>query len=240
MKNLLLLATCILWATTIEANCTINKQKIGALYEIRSISSNGKLTTGELLLWRNGKIVAHQYLDKNYTDLWTLTSNEQLHMVRHFDKYQHGVEYQPSEIKLEHTSDDWQIRRQLISDNMIKSMRAGISHGLDCNLSKTYHLGDQDKTSLIWRDKLDLVEFYQEKTASGRISWQLKEVISDDRTIDNFFKQLDSYQTTDYADVGDNESDPFLQKMINLGFVEHAASGFYDSQGRQLKGGHSH
>jgi len=54
------------------------------------------------------------------------------------------------------------------------------------------------------------------------------------------FALWDAYQTTDYADIGDNEGDPFLAKMINLGFIEHGASGFYDANGKALGGGHSH
>lgn len=54
------------------------------------------------------------------------------------------------------------------------------------------------------------------------------------------FANWDSFQTTDYADIGDNEGDPFLAKMINLGFIEHGASGFYDASGKALGGGHSH
>ena len=54
------------------------------------------------------------------------------------------------------------------------------------------------------------------------------------------FAEWYNYQTTDYAYIGDNENDPFLAKMINQGFVEHGASGFYDAQGNQLQGSHKH
>ena len=54
------------------------------------------------------------------------------------------------------------------------------------------------------------------------------------------FAKWDNYQTTDYADIGDNESDPFLAKMINLGFVEHGASGFYHADGSPIEQLHAH
>ena len=54
------------------------------------------------------------------------------------------------------------------------------------------------------------------------------------------FAVWDRYQTTDYADVGDNESDPMLAKMIKLGFISHGASGFYHADGTQIESGHHH
>ncbi|GIU48174.1 hypothetical protein TUM4438_28970 [Shewanella sairae] len=43
-----------------------------------------------------------------------------------------------------------------------------------------------------------------------------------------------NYRDLDFADVGDNESDPFIAEMIHQGFIQHGNSGFYDSQGNQL------
>ena len=63
---------------------------------------------------------------------------------------------------------------------------------------------------------------------------------SDNKIIDAFFNKNLDYQTTDYADIGDSESDPFLRKMINLGFVEHGSSGMYDAQGNDIGGEHHH
>jgi len=64
--------------------------------------------------------------------------------------------------------------------------------------------------------------------------------VTEPKKIEEFFRIRGSYQTTDYADIGDNESDPFLLKMMNLGFIKHGASGFYDAQGHALKKRHNH
>ncbi|MFT6897794.1 MAG: hypothetical protein ACJA13_002205 [Paraglaciecola sp.] len=44
----------------------------------------------------------------------------------------------------------------------------------------------------------------------------------------------------DVSDIGDDHSDPFLIKMVTLGFIEHGASGFYDDKGNALEGAHHH
>ncbi|MBX2880378.1 MAG: hypothetical protein KTR32_10625 [Granulosicoccus sp.] len=52
--------------------------------------------------------------------------------------------------------------------------------------------------------------------------------------VDRKFKEWDKHFTMDFADIGDNESDPFLKTMITFGFISHGASGFYDSSGQQI------
>ena len=54
------------------------------------------------------------------------------------------------------------------------------------------------------------------------------------------FALWQQYELTDYADIGDNESDPFLAKMINLGFIQDTHPGFYNSQGQAIGGRHQH
>ena len=58
--------------------------------------------------------------------------------------------------------------------------------------------------------------------------------------VSNFFAKRVDYQATDYADIGDDHTDPFLTKMVTQGFIEAGASGFYDQHGRALKGEHNH
>ncbi len=45
---------------------------------------------------------------------------------------------------------------------------------------------------------------------------------------------------TDYSDVGDNESDPFVRKMINMGFVSLGTLGVYNLNGQVIDGVHGH
>ena len=38
---------------------------------------------------------------------------------------------------------------------------------------------------------------------------------------------LPAYQTTDFADIGDDHTDPFLTDMVHQGFIEHGSDGVY-------------
>lgn len=70
--------------------------------------------------------------------------------------------------------------------------------------------------------------------------WRRLEIVSDPTSAQAAFDRRASYASTDYADIGDNESDPFLLRMINLGFIEHGGSGFYDADGHDMGAGHAH
>lgn len=77
--------------------------------------------------------------------------------------------------------------------------------------------------------------------ASSVISrWILVSLESDEDKVGDRFAAWDSHATTDFADIGDNESDPFLMRMINLGFISHGASGFYDASGNMISSGAGH
>jgi hypothetical protein len=78
------------------------------------------------------------------------------------------------------------------------------------------------------------------ESADKAVNWQLAEVTYDNKMIQQQLDTFSAYQSTDFADIGDNESDPFFRKMINLGFIEHSASGFYDSEGNSLSSAHQH
>lgn len=81
---------------------------------------------------------------------------------------------------------------------------------------------------------------FEIKTDATTIAWTLESIKGDKKSINASFAQRDMYQSTDFADIGDNESDPFLMNMMNLGFIEHGNSGFYDSNGNDMGARNNH
>lgn len=91
---------------------------------------------------------------------------------------------------------------------------------------------------LLWSTTLGL-PLVLETEVGGKVSrWQAQQLLTND-TVKQQLQQWQRYQRTDFADVGDNEQDPFLAKMINQGFVEHSEHAAYDSHGHPL-GNHGH
>jgi hypothetical protein len=104
-----------------------------------------------------------------------------------------------------------------------------------------YSSDEHGQTLLLeWLPAMQVVSYYSAKTTQGMIEWRLDDIITDRTIINAAFAQWEGYASTDYADIGDNESDPFLLNMINLGFIEHGSNGFYTASGQSMGTSHAH
>ena len=110
--------------------------------------------------------------------------------------------------------------------------------GKACDETETYALTRGHHTYRIeWLMKQKLIKSYRENSASMNIYWVLERIIRDAESIKQTFANRDAYYTTDYDDIGDNETDQFLLNLVNLGFVGHA-SGFYQAHGTPIEEHH--
>lgn len=222
------------------ADCSFDKSVVGATYKVTTTDKeSGRQATHHISLWRNGNRVAHEYPEKEMTEVWEKMQNDKLRMVHYFDHHKRGIEYEPDEIKIRHTDSDWELKYQLVSNDLIRAMQLQSTQGTGCDKKENYTLTKGNRTlSLEWLAQQKLVSNFHEQTARKSVQWTLEGVVKDPKKVATIFNQRSRFLTTDYADVGDNESDPFLMKMINLGHISHGASGFYNEHGELLKGNH--
>lgn len=245
-----LVSSSAVLAEETQGACEELSQALGASY---TVSSNGKPDT-TLEFWREGSKVLYHYPDSNLADQWSVTRNGYLKPVRYFTADKRAIEYDAFDINGGKGSRDWESRRRWISQGSLDAMQLTGSEGEGCMRTETYTFtppgrnGKPDsfsRVSLTWLPELQLVESYQVRSTGSlgqrRVArWVLNDVQKDSAVVESAFAAFDDFAATDYADVGDNESDPFLMKMIKLGFVQHGASGFYNSDGSPLGGGHVH
>lgn len=233
LPSLILLATC---SGNLAAECRLSPDFIGAEYTITRQTSGQPAETHSFALWRAGQRVAHEYSQAHITDVWHLMPNDKIHLVRNFDNAKRGIEYQPVDMHYEGGKSDWSLKNQLVSDSLLKSLTTVDASGSGCERQIHYRSGKHQQTSvqLSWLPALQLVKSYREHDGQTVISWELQNLVSAPTRIDQQFTRRENYQTTDFIDIGDNESDPFLQRMIHLGFIEHGASGFYDQAGNPV------
>ncbi len=232
------------------ASCEELREILGASY---TISSNGRQDV-KLDFWRAGNQVMYHYPDRNVADQWTRTRNGFLKPVRYFTADERAIEYDAFDINGGKGSKDWESRSRWISQDRLESMQLTGSEGEGCLRTETYDFAPTDRmgkpvpfsgASLTWLPELQLVERYLVRNTDSlgqrRITqWRMDELKTDATLVERSLQAFDDFAATDYADVGDNESDPFLMKMIRLGFVQHGASGFYNADGSPLSGGHVH
>lgn len=237
-KSLLLLLA--LSTPTVYAQCDVSSSKLSATYQLDSVSGE-KHNSTDLILWRSGNTVAHQYPQTHITESWYLSKNQQIKPTRFFDQAKRAIEYQPGEKVHGKTESDWDYRNSLISQSLLSQLDLTGESGNGCERVKHFSKSiGQTHIQVSWLVNQGLVSQYSWQNGNKKESWQLQSVSTKVAPIDDFFAQRADYQTTDFADIGDDHTDPFLTKMVTLGFIEQGASGFYDDKGNALDGGHHH
>ncbi|TKB50669.1 hypothetical protein FCL40_05850 [Ferrimonas sediminicola] len=176
-----------------------------------------------LTLVRQGSRVALHWPAEGVTERWTRLANGQLQLERLFDHYQRGIEYQADEIATSSGERLWQLKHQLITQAALAALPLIEDQGSGCDAHQLRTRGD---TELVWLTGMGLIE----TLAAPHQHLSLVKLQTGDEAVRGWMDDWDSYRLTDYADIGDNEQDPLLSKMINQGFP-----------GRQERGrGHPH
>ena len=217
------------------AQCELNKSSLRAEYQL-NVYKNAQLSQqSNIILWRQGDTVAHQYPQTNITESWYLLKNQRIKATRFFDHYQRAIEYQAGEQVQGKSEQDWSYRYQLLSDSLLATLTLQSESGEGCQRQQVFSKQtDQGRIEVIWLAEVQLLTSFSWTKGEVREQWHLTRQTYDVSTVNDFFANLANYQSTDYADIGDDHHDPFLSKMLTLGFVEQGASGYYDADGKSL------
>lgn len=238
MKRMMLITMAMLGAGSLQAQ-QCDAEHIRADYQITQTTQHSQTPAKQIQLWRNGPHqVAKRDMQHHISDVWQQFGQGQVRLVRYFEQAQRAIEYQPDELG---QSIRWQQQYQWISDADLQQLTLKSTQGTGCDTEMLYQgeiAGAQIR--LLWLPQYRLIKQLQRNTSQFSEQWQLQSLSTDQAVISAQFQRLDQFQTTDYADIGDNESDPFLSKLINQGFVQHGGSGFYNAQGQMLEGHHHH
>lgn len=212
-----------------------------ANYTIERFKGFHKLKTVDMQLIRKDRWVAHHYPVTNITEAWYLDARKRIKPTRYFDSHKRAIEYQATETVHGKQEKDWNYRNSLISDALRQKMTLTNTSGHGCDTVESYSLVNGTASIVLeWLPELALIRSLEIKQQHQKQVWTLQSSTRQKHDIIDFFAQRESYQTTDYADIGDDHTDPFLTKMVTLGFIEHGASGFYNDKGQALGGSHIH
>ena len=182
-RFLLLLSVSALTATPAWA-CQINNQQLGAKYHITiSQSDSDKGVSKSLVLWRDAGKVAYEYPSTHIIESWEQTRMGMLRLVRYFDKYQRGIEYQPNEINNGKGEKDWSLKSQMISDKQLHAMQRKSTQGQGCEQVENYILSrNNTHIELQWLPNQKLIKQYKQTTqqAGSKVitQWKLVETIT--------------------------------------------------------------
>ena len=195
-----------------------------------SVSTNNSQHT--LSIYFGKDRVLQVFEEKKLADEWNQIPDGRLKLTRFFDQEKHAIEYQPGDA-IDGGTLTWDQINMGVPSTVKDSMALVSRSGSGCDMVEAFQSAD-GQMKFIWNpEKKRLIEY---QTPS--VHWKLREQPL--MTSQAAFALRDDYRTIDYADIGDSEDDPFVRKMIRMGFVSHGASGFYDEHGHALDSGHNH
>jgi hypothetical protein len=208
-------------ASSAANECKILPKVLSAYYDFNQQKTNnvGQQTTAKKTqlfeLHRYNNRVLQRDLNQGVNDIWS-HNGKRLSLNRAFEQYQHTIEYQSNELRYQ---PKWQDIFNLVAIPDLNKMQLVEQKNSGCQLEKHYiHKTKTSTYQLVWLPNLELVKFFELKSASLTRQWSLTNYQGTVEQIAALFTQYSRYQSTDYADVGDNESTPFLAAMINQGF----------------------
>lgn len=218
------------------SECQKPSDQLRAQYQVTKQTATNNGVSSDLTLYRQKNNVAYQYNDQAIIESWHLQSNDKVSLTRFFEHEKRAIEYQPNEVK---NPSSWLQTQQIISPEIRAKMSLISTTKQGCDVVQTFELSsDHQKVILKWLPALKLVKELTITTDNQSKQWQLIDLVMNDDIVKAQFTLWRDYKATDYADIGDNESDPFFRKMINLGFIKHGASGFYQADGQVISHGH--
>ncbi|MCL1090697.1 hypothetical protein L2744_14060 [Shewanella profunda] len=201
--------------------------------------TNGKGQQWEMTLIRNGQDFIIQR-DAATFEQWTSHGE----YVRYFPVEKRSVTYRKGDLRALNVQHDRDQLYHVVSPKLQTHMVKTQVQQLGCFETQGF-AGKVNglESQLLWIDTIGLP--YQFTLGATQPNLDYKLVIVEPFSGDAYSALTQDFQDIDFADVGDSESDPFIAKMINQGFIEHGSSGFYNSEGQAIEaqgghGNHSH
>lgn len=240
---LLLISTSFL--VKAEQTCHLREDLLGAYYQLTNSKTHRNEQEYSITdkavhlssLWRtNQKVLS---INGEQSTTWYRLNNGLVQKTTHFDHFKRSIEYQAKPMSEEY----WQQIRQLIPNSKKHTLTLVNTTADECYQQEQYQWHSDDSNlsgKLLWNKNLNLMTELTITQGDKKSHWQLQKIERNQDVINQFFAQRANYQSTDFADIGDNESDPFLIKMINLGFIDHSASGIYNANGESMAIQHNH
>ncbi|USD35972.1 hypothetical protein [Ferrimonas sp. SCSIO 43195] len=211
--------THILFALTLvmslgaQAQCDAQPQRLIAHY---SLEQPGKAVRSLELVRLDNQVALH-WADDGLTERWTRLTGGQLRLERLFDQYQRAIEYQPEDLKALNSERAWKRQWQLLDPVALNALTVTTTSGDGCDHHQ--HRSGAG-TELVWLPDLQLVQ----SLSSPSQTLTLLQLNHSDIDVQQRMQHWDQFAATDYADVGDNEQDPLLSKMIIQGFSRRQAN----------------
>lgn len=174
----------------------------------------GNGETQQIILLRDGNKVARHNKTLQRVDIWQ-QNNQRVSLTRVFENYQRAIEYSAADIQ--QNPERWQTEYQIVSPATFAHLTITKRDGQGCESQVQYQSHDK-RLSVSWLEQIALPKEINWQGQQGVEKWTLISLSSQKSDVAAHFALWQQLPTTDYSDIGDNESDEVLSKMIRQGF----------------------
>ncbi len=216
MKKLCAALLAVAAASASAQTCDV-PQAVEAAYTVTEYDADGQAKSYPLNVIRSGSKVVYQYPASQMADVWTLEQRGQLSLARYFDAHRRGIEYYAGDLRSlqEHKSNQWQKLAHVVD---VSALSPHSRSGSGCKASELYRGNGYEVAYLTAYRLPERINFYL--NGKRTVAYRLNK-IGAYPDFDNMMAAYQTYPTLDFADIGDSEADPFVRRMINMGFIEH-------------------
>ena len=216
-----LISTIAIAVEQVAGSCP-DPMSLIAEYKVSYVGAGEKSEAFTLTLVRYKGAVLQANSALQVADQWFREGNGRISRIQYFDKYQQGIEYASKEANDRVADTDWKTKFSLLNDEALARFVVTSEERDDCLVRENMKMGDDGEQLVTWRGDLKLPEKWTLNQRDG-VSSQL-ELVSlnfDIQAVESLFRQREGYKLTDYADIGDSEDNPEIQKMLSGHLVEH-------------------
>ncbi len=223
----LLLLTSTFTPTVYAEKCLELPEEVDEFGATYTSTSEAEQTTWDL--WLSKERITYSYPDRQLADIWyriSVQPKERIAKERWFLKHKRFVEYEPVDLETTRQALSWQRLRTLhLPEALTDHPNAVRYRCLDAE-RHTF----EDGNVLVNATYLPALNLIAELTVRRTIDARLvrHEQLQDIRprkASQAFYAKRDALAGLDFADIGDNEADPFVKAGIASGLIEHDEHG---------------
>lgn len=180
---------------------------------------------------QSNKAIFH-YPKRNIAEQWSLNKRQRVEFERWFLSAKRVIQYENGDLKSIGKEQQWQAVSQVIDASLLTRLKLQSTSRYLCWQQQNFSGAvDGAQIQVSWLPKLNLVKSVAWKKGELEKKIVLQQLSHID-TAKTIFSQRLSYSEMDFADIGDNEADPFVARMIDQGFgVERDAAMYPDQHG---------
>lgn len=162
--------------------------------------------------WRDHDYVETHNLDDDSGEVWRLAGNGDIAYQRLFHSQRQLIDYLPGDLKALNAVPDWKALTSLLNPVMLGELRGGdVADILDLE-ARRYQSQDQT-VRVLWLPEQQLPALIETRKPGLRTVTRIQSIFSLSHSPWPY-QRSSSYGVTDFADIGDKESDAFIQSIL--------------------------